>query len=174
MLWLITDDDPFFDASNSPPGLLLQAVIRSRAALSYQEAQMRIDDKRMDDDITVGLRRLMKVSRVLRARRTAAGALTLASPEVKFQLDSETQDPLDVGMYQVGSLIRDLRSLTPPPPPPPPSLSGPRTHTSPLICCPQTRETNHMVEEMMLLGNITVAEKILQVSCSISNAILVL
>lgn len=27
----------------------------------------------------------------------------------------------------------------------------------------QTRDTNHMVEEMMLLGNITVAEKILQV-----------
>lgn len=26
----------------------------------------------------------------------------LASPEVKFEIDTETHDPLDVGMYQVG------------------------------------------------------------------------
>lgn len=80
---------------------MVQAVIKSRAALSYQEAQMRIDDSRMEDEITSGLRNLMKVAKVLRARRAAAGALQLASPEVKFQLDSETLDPLDVGMYQV-------------------------------------------------------------------------
>lgn len=53
------------------------------------------------------------------------GALTLASPEVKFEIDTETHDPLDVGMYQV-------------------------------------REANQMVEEMMLLANITVAEHILR------------
>ena len=53
------------------------------------------------------------------------GALTLASPEVKFEIDTETHDPLDVGMYQV-------------------------------------REANQMVEEMMLLANITVAEHILK------------
>jgi exosome complex exonuclease DIS3/RRP44 len=35
----------------------------------------------------------------LRARRVAAGALSLASPEVKFELDKTTADPLDVGMY---------------------------------------------------------------------------
>jgi len=102
-----------------------KAVIRSKAALSYQEAQIRIDDTRMDDEVTAGLRRLLQVAKVLRARRTAAGALQLASPEVKFQLDSETLDPLDVGMYQ-------------------------------------TRDTNYMVEEMMLMANITVAEKILK------------
>ena len=31
------------------------------------------------------------------------GALQLASPEVKFEIDRETHDPLDVGMYQVSS-----------------------------------------------------------------------
>lgn len=49
----------------------------------------------------------------------------MASPEVKFEIDTETHDPLDVGMYQV-------------------------------------REANQMVEEMMLLANITVAEHILR------------
>jgi len=62
---------------------------------------------------------------VLRHRRTEAGALQLASPEVKFKLEDETLDPLDVGMYQV-------------------------------------RETNQMVEEMMLMANVAVAQKIVQ------------
>lgn len=29
--------------------------------------------------------------------------MQLASPEVKFEIDTETHDPLDVGMYQVGA-----------------------------------------------------------------------
>ena len=49
-----------------------------------------------------GLRALNQVTRVLRARRAEQGALSLASPEVKFELDTETHDPLDVGVYQVG------------------------------------------------------------------------
>ena len=40
------------------------------------------------------------VARILRRRRAEAGALQLASPEVKFEIDTETHDPLDVGMYQ--------------------------------------------------------------------------
>ncbi len=42
------------------------------------------------------------LSQVLRQRRMERGALSLASPEVKFQIDTETHDPLDVGMYLVG------------------------------------------------------------------------
>lgn len=38
---------------------------------------------------------------ILRKRRADRGALQLASPEVKFTIDTETHDPLDVGMYQV-------------------------------------------------------------------------
>lgn len=52
--------------------------------------------------LQVSLRQMMALSKKLRARRGANGALTLASPEVKFQIDTETHDPLDVGMYQVG------------------------------------------------------------------------
>ncbi|KAL6993645.1 hypothetical protein U1Q18_011757, partial [Sarracenia purpurea var. burkii] len=38
---------------------------------------------------------------VMRQRRIDRGALTLVSAEVKFQIDTETQDPLDIGMYQI-------------------------------------------------------------------------
>mmetsp|Transcript_53145 Transcript_53145/g.105667 ORF Transcript_53145/g.105667 Transcript_53145/m.105667 type:complete len:81 (+) Transcript_53145:344-586(+) len=33
------------------------------------------------------------------------GALSLASPEVRFVLDSETSDPTDVAMYQVCAFV---------------------------------------------------------------------
>lgn len=33
----------------------------------------------------------------MRLRRIERGALTLASAEVKFQIDTETHDPLDIG-----------------------------------------------------------------------------
>jgi exosome complex exonuclease DIS3/RRP44 len=78
-----------------------KSVIRSSAALSYQEAQARMDDAGAVDPLTCDLRTLNALAKHLRARRAAAGALVLASPEVKFQLDSETQDPMDVGMYEV-------------------------------------------------------------------------
>lgn len=81
-----------------------KAVIKSRAALSYQEAQLRMDDPAQRDAITEGLRRLNDLAKKLRRRRASAGALTLASPEVKFTLDSETLDPLDVGMYQARAI----------------------------------------------------------------------
>lgn len=49
----------------------------------------------------------------------------MASPEIRFQVDSETHDPIDVEAKKI-------------------------------------RETNSMVEEFMLLANISVATKILQ------------
>jgi len=54
----------------------------------------------------VNLRTMNRLARVLRAKRAERGALQLASPEVKFEIDTETHDPLDVGMYQVGWLLR--------------------------------------------------------------------
>lgn len=50
--------------------------------------------------VSESLRALAGVARVLRRRRAEAGALQLASPEVRFEIDTETHDPLDVGMYQ--------------------------------------------------------------------------
>ncbi|CAG8495533.1 4014_t:CDS:10, partial [Acaulospora colombiana] len=100
-----------------------KSVISSKASLTYEEAQMRIDDTRMQDDLTKGIRILNELAKKLRRRRMDRGALTLASPEVKFTLDFDSQDPVDVEMKEL-------------------------------------RETNALVEEFMLLANISVAEKI--------------
>lgn len=100
-----------------------KSVIRSREAFSYEAAQLRIDDNSKNDDLTQGMRTLLKLSKKLRRRRMDAGALNLASPEVRVQTDSETSDPVDV-------------------------------KTKELL------DTNSLVEEFMLLANISVARKI--------------
>ena len=60
-----------------------KTVICSEAALSYDEAQLRIDDARMADPLTTGLRTLNNLAKRLKAGRVRAGALSLASPEVR-------------------------------------------------------------------------------------------
>jgi exosome complex exonuclease DIS3/RRP44 len=100
-----------------------KSVIRSRAAFSYNEAQLRIDDRSQTDDLTNGMRTLLSLSKKLRAKRMENGALNLASPEVKVQMDTETSDPIDI---QNKELL----------------------------------ETNSLVEEFMLLANISVAKRI--------------
>ncbi|KAF3670597.1 Exosome complex exonuclease RRP44 [Capsicum annuum] len=78
-----------------------KSVIKSCAALSYVEAQARMDDSRLVDPITSDLRNLNKLAKIMRQRRIDRGALTLASAEVKFQIDTETHDPLDIGSYDL-------------------------------------------------------------------------
>ncbi|KAF4025740.1 hypothetical protein G4228_017746 [Cervus hanglu yarkandensis] len=100
-----------------------KSVINSKASLTYAEAQMRIDSAAMNDNITTSLRGLNKLAKILKKRRIEKGALTLSSPEVRFHMDSETHDPIDLQTKEL-------------------------------------RETNSMVEEFMLLANISVAKKI--------------
>jgi len=118
VLWEMTPEAEVVDTK------FCKAIIKSRAALSYAEAQGRIDDPKDNSEITRILRTLLKLTRQIRARRVENGALELASQEVRFELDSETQDPTDVAEYQ-------------------------------------QRETNKLIEELMLLGNQAVATKIL-------------
>ncbi|RVW55126.1 Exosome complex exonuclease RRP44-like A [Vitis vinifera] len=56
---------------------------------------------RLMDPLTMDLRNMNALAKVMRLRRIERGALTLASAEVKFQIDTETHDPLDIGMYQI-------------------------------------------------------------------------
>nr|XP_023684750.1 exosome complex exonuclease RRP44 [Paramormyrops kingsleyae] len=100
-----------------------KSVINSKASLTYAEAQMRIDDSNMNDDITKSLRGLNRLAKILKKKRIEKGALTLSSPEVRFHMDSETHDPVDLQTKEL-------------------------------------KETNSMVEEFMLLANISVAQKI--------------
>ncbi|KAF2906133.1 hypothetical protein ILUMI_00049 [Ignelater luminosus] len=101
-----------------------KSIIKSKKAMTYEEAQITIDDKNRNDSIALSLRNLNMLAKILKRRRLENGALVLASPEVKIQMDSETMDPIDV----------EVKKLF---------------------------ETNSMVEEFMLLANISVAEKIL-------------
>ena len=106
-----------------------KSIIHSVAAMSYGQAQVLLDEPEIksvsNDSNTWSVQQLFRVSQVLRERRMDAGALTLASPEVRFVLDTETQNPLDVQMYAL-------------------------------------KHTNALVEEFMLLANITVSKKILR------------
>ncbi|XP_026529266.1 exosome complex exonuclease RRP44 [Notechis scutatus] len=102
-----------------------KSVINSKASLTYAEAQMKIDSATLKDDITASLRGLNKLAKILKKRRRENGALTLSSPEVRFHIDSETHDPIDLQTKEL-------------------------------------KETNSMVEEFMLLANISVAQKINQ------------
>eukprot|EP00210_Caulerpa_lentillifera_P005441 g5203.t1 len=97
IVWRMTPDGEFIE--NQPP-MFTKSVIKSRASLSYSEAQARIDDERLQDELTCNLRHLNILCKILRNKRRKLGALELASSEVKFQLDSETQDPTDVAIYQ--------------------------------------------------------------------------
>ncbi|CAL5388587.1 unnamed protein product [Camellia sinensis] len=45
------------------------------------------------------------LAKVMRQRRIDRGALTLASAEVKFQIDTETHDPLDIANQMVEEFI---------------------------------------------------------------------
>ena len=99
-----------------------RSMIHSSAALTYAAAQALLDNAADASPVAQGIKLLASVARCLRATRRAAGALSLASSEVKFLLDSETHEPLDVSAYE-------------------------------------TRETNSMVEEFMLLANCAVAAR---------------
>lgn len=111
-----------------------RSVIKSKAALTYQAAQERIDAARKVfgkrpgapvNPVDSSLLGLAALAKKLRERRMKAGALILASPEVKFKISEVTDAVTDVHLYEV-------------------------------------RETNRMVEEFMLLANVVVAERILR------------
>jgi exosome complex exonuclease DIS3/RRP44 len=51
----------------------------------------------LTDPVSTGIKLLNSIAKKLRAKRMANGALVLASPEVRFSLDNDAQDPVDVG-----------------------------------------------------------------------------
>ncbi|SCU99045.1 LADA_0H17194g1_1 [Lachancea dasiensis] len=91
-----------------------KSVIKSREAFSYEQAQLRIDDVNKTDELTQGMRALLKLSIKLKQQRLDAGALNLASPEVKVHMDSETSDPSEVEVKKLvatNSLVEEFMLL---------------------------------------------------------------
>lgn len=119
VIWEVTEDAEIVRSEFS------KSVIKSKEAFSYEQAQIRIDDNSQQDDLTNAMRALLMLSKKLKKGRMDAGALNLASPEVRVQTESETSDPVDV---QTKRLL----------------------------------DTNSLVEEFMLLANISVAARINQ------------
>lgn len=78
-----------------------KSIIKSKKAMTYEEAQNRIDDDQDQSDLTLSLRRLMKVSKIIKDNRRKLGALQLAGSEVRFTVDRETADPIDVHRKKV-------------------------------------------------------------------------
>lgn len=88
-----------------------KSIIKSREAFAYEQAQLRIDDETKQDDLTNGMRILLKLSKKLKQKRLQAGALNLASPEVKVHTDSETSDPNEVEIKKLldtNSLVEEF------------------------------------------------------------------
>jgi len=48
-------------------------VVSVQAALTYAEAQMKIDDAGMNDEVTIGLRQLNNLAKILKRRRQENG-----------------------------------------------------------------------------------------------------
>ncbi|GAB7350860.1 hypothetical protein MBLNU459_g1386t1 [Dothideomycetes sp. NU459] len=117
VLWEVTENADIVRSE------FTKSVIKSKEAFSYEQAQIRIDDDSQQDELTNAMRTLLMLSKKLKKKRMDAGALNLASPEVRVQTESETSDPVDV---QTKRLL----------------------------------DTNSLVEEFMLLANISVAARI--------------
>lgn len=89
----------------------MKSIIKSREAFSYEQAQLRINDSKQQDELTNSMRILLKLSKKLKAKRLSDGALNLASPEVKVHMDSETSDPGEVEikqLYDTNSLVEEF------------------------------------------------------------------
>jgi exosome complex exonuclease DIS3/RRP44 len=73
-----------------------------------------IDDPNKNDDITLGLRRLNHLAKNLKQKRMDQGALVLACPEILFQIDSETHDPIEVEakkLRETNSMVEEFMVL---------------------------------------------------------------
>ena len=104
-----------------------KSVIKSRRAMTYevhlqnksrayrniccetnpQAAQDMIDDTKDESSLATSLRTLLALSKILKQRRVEQGSLVLASSEVRFAVDSETADPLEVQ----AKVVRETNSM---------------------------------------------------------------
>ncbi|KAG9232907.1 exosome complex exonuclease exoribonuclease-like protein [Amylocarpus encephaloides] len=89
-IWEITPDAEIVKSD------FTKSVIKSREAFSYEAAQIRVDDETQQDELTTNIRILLMLSKKFKQKRMDAGALSLSSPEVRVEMESETSDPIDV------------------------------------------------------------------------------
>lgn len=87
VIWEMTPNGSIVDVT------FFKSVIHSVASLTYDEAQCMLDDNdevisKYGTHVAKSVMMLNVIARILRSNRVREGALTLASPEVRFKLDS--------------------------------------------------------------------------------------
>lgn len=109
----------------------MKSIINSKASLTYEKAQLMIDDKTNNSEIHQSLRGLNNLAKKLKKKRIDRGALVLArADEIRFvETESETHERDSNLEIQHKKMV----------------------------------ETNSMVEEFMLLANISVANQLLSI-----------
>ncbi|KAF1744980.1 hypothetical protein MXB_495 [Myxobolus squamalis] len=98
----------------SCPVIYTKSVIRSKKAFTYNEAQSLMDDESDISETSTMLRKLSSIVKYLRLRRLERGALKLEFTEVRFEMDSETQEPLELNSketMETNKLIEDCMLL---------------------------------------------------------------
>ena len=129
VIWEVDEEANIIDAK------FFKSCIHSVASMTYDEAQAILDagcppetdaeNLSTTTKVELSVHFLNKIAKILRQKRIDNGALTLASPEVRFKFEGESDNPTDVSVYNI-------------------------------------KDSNQLVEEFMLLANITVSKKVLR------------
>jgi len=109
-----------------------KTVVRSVASLSYQQAQEIIDDTVRTDQLSIGLRSLRALACKLNEKRRRIGAMVVSTPDVKFELD------VGEGGHPTGQSLPIGMASYP------------------------TFSTNSLIEEFMVLANVTVGRELVK------------
>jgi exosome complex exonuclease DIS3/RRP44 len=91
-----------------------KTVIKSRAALTYEQASKIIADKKDNSELANSIRNLQKIAKHLKEKRISDGALILASNEMKFDINLETNTINDITLYktfETNSLVEEFMLL---------------------------------------------------------------
>nr|KIR44756.1 exosome complex exonuclease DIS3/RRP44 [Cryptococcus bacillisporus CA1280] len=109
VIWELNEDAEVVDVR------FVKSVIASKEAFTYEAAQLRKDDKSMNDQLTNSIRLLNHLAIKLKAARMCAGALSLSSPELKIHLaSSESAEPINVEqkkLLETNSLVEEFMLL---------------------------------------------------------------
>lgn len=91
-----------------------KTVIKSKAAMTYKQANDRLNDPNDKSELTQSIRNLNRIAKHLKSKRLDDGALILASNEMKFVVDFQTNSINDISMYQsyeTNSLVEEFMLL---------------------------------------------------------------
>ena len=91
-----------------------KSIIHSKASLTYEEAYNIIKDDKNKSELAKSIRNLNKISKILKNNRIKEGALVLASNEMKFNVDYETNSINDIRSYatfETNSLVEEFMLL---------------------------------------------------------------